>query len=195
MQKASATAATPRRARDARSCVMATRRAGGREPPAPRKLRDSCCAPADLWGGSDYCAGALRMWFLLADVCGVFTADASAFLWRSGGKPCRLAADPSGGGAERKERALALATACDVALSGVSGLKCFWVPGGVLGCGPRQPYLRGRNLPLGTLEKQDAPHYLPLPAPSLGQYLKLRGICAPTWCSWWRAYPALCTFC
>ncbi|THD30781.1 MAG: hypothetical protein DI608_06115, partial [Rothia mucilaginosa] len=46
-------------------------------------------------------------------------------------------------------------------------------PAIVLGCGPRQPYLRGRNLPLGALEKQDAPHYLPLPTPVLGHYLKL----------------------
>ena len=27
--------------------------------------------------------------------------------------------------------------------------------------------------PAGTLEKQDAPHYLPLPTPTLGHYLKL----------------------
>ena len=56
-------------------------------------------------------------------------------------------------------------------ISGPSALHDY--PAIVLGCGPRQPYLRGRNLPLGALEKQDAPHYLPLPTPVLGHYLKL----------------------
>jgi len=74
---------------------------------------------------------------------------------------------------QEKERALALPTAGDLAISGPSALHDAAYPAIVLGCGPRQPYLRGRNLPLGTLEKQDVPHYLPLPNPALGHYLKL----------------------
>lgn len=141
-------------------------------PPAPRKLKQillSVCLPIVV---GLIIALVTGMWFLL-----LMSAASSLLMLLHffGGRAENRAASQQTrqAAAQEKERALALATAGDVALSGASGLSASGYPAIVLGCGPRQPYLRGRNLPLGTLEKQDAPHYLPLPAPSLGHYLKL----------------------
>jgi len=141
-------------------------------PPAPRKLKQillSVCLPIVV---GLIIALVTGMWFLL-----LMSAASSLLMLLHffGGRAENRAASQQTrqAAAQEKERALALATAGDIALSGASGLSTSGYPAIVLGCGPRQPYLRGRNLPLGTLEKQDAPHYLPLPAPSLGHYLKL----------------------
>ena len=141
-------------------------------PPAPRKLKQillSVCLPIVV---GLIIALVTGMWFLL-----LMSAASSLLMLLHffGGRAENRAASQQTrqAAAQEKERALALATAGDLALSGASGLSTSGYPAIVLGCGPRQPYLRGRNLPLGTLEKQDAPHYLPLPAPSLGHYLKL----------------------
>lgn len=79
--------------------------------------------------------------------------------------------------AEREEqRALNLPTAADLAFAATSpALLAFPAhPGIVLGCGPRLPYLRGRNLTLASLPRlQRAPHYVPLPAGALGHLLSL----------------------
>ena len=141
-------------------------------PPAPRKLKQillSVCLPIVV---GLIIALVTGMWFLL-----LMSAASSLLMLLHffGGRAENRAASQQTrqAAAQEKERALALATAGDIALSGASGLSTSGYPAIVLGCCPRQPYLRGRNLPLGTLEKQDAPHYLPLPAPSLGHYLKL----------------------
>ena len=141
-------------------------------PPVPRKLKQillSVCLPIVV---GLIIALVTGMWFLL-----LMSAASSLLMLLHffGGRAENRAASQQTrqAAAQEKERALALATAGDIALSGASGLSTSGYPAIVLGCGPRQPYLRGRNLPLGTLEKQDAPHYLPLPAPSLGHYLKL----------------------
>lgn len=141
-------------------------------PPAPRKLKQillSVCLPIVV---GLIIALVTGMWFLL-----LMSAASSLLMllhFFGGRAENRAASQQTHQAAEQeKERALTLPTAGDIALSGASGLSTSGYPAIVLGCGPRQPYLRGRNLPLGTLEKQDAPHYLPLPAPSLGHYLKL----------------------
>ena len=141
-------------------------------PPAPRKLKQillSVCLPIVV---GLIIALVTGMWFLL-----LMSAASSLLMLLHffGGRAENRAASQQTrqAAAQEKERALALATAGDIALSGASGLSTSGYPAIVLGCGPRQPYLRGRNLPLGTLEKQDAPHYLPLPTPILGHYLKL----------------------
>ena len=141
-------------------------------PPAPRKLKQillSVCLPIVV---GLIIALVTGMWFLL-----LMSAASSLLMLLHffGGRAENRAASQQTrqAAAQEKERALALATAGDIALSGASGLSTSGYPAIVLGCGPRQPYLRGRNLPLGTLEKQDAPHYLPLPTPALGHYLKL----------------------
>lgn len=175
MQKASATAATPG---EPAQTLAPLGDAGNPfepvvvNPPAPRKLKQillSVCLPIVV---GLIIALVTGMWFLL-----LMSAASSLLMllhFFGGRAENRAASQQTRQAAEQeKERALALATAGDVALSGVSGLSASGYPAIVLGCGPRQPYLRGRNLPLGTLEKQDAPHYLPLPAPSLGHYLKL----------------------
>ena len=141
-------------------------------PPAPRKLKQillSVCLPIVV---GLIIALVTGMWFLL-----LMSAASSLLMLLHffGGRAENRAASQQTHQAalQEKERALALPTAGDLAISGPSALHDATYPAIVLGCGPRQPYLRGRNLPLGTLEKQDAPHYLPLPAPSLGHYLKL----------------------
>lgn len=141
-------------------------------PPAPRKLKQillSVCLPIVV---GLIIALVTGMWFLL-----LMSAASSLLMLLHffGGRAENRAASQQTHQAatQEKERALALATAGDVAISGPSALHDAAYPAIVLGCGPRQPYLRGRNLPLGTLEKQDAPHYLPLPTPVLGHYLKL----------------------
>ncbi len=141
-------------------------------PPAPRKLKQillSVCLPIVV---GLIIALVTGMWFLL-----LMSAASSLLMLLHffGGRAENRAASQQTrqAAAQEKERALALATAGDLAISGPSALYDAAYPAIVLGCGPRQPYLRGRNLPLGTLEKLDAPHYLPLPAPSLGHYLKL----------------------
>lgn len=141
-------------------------------PPAPRKLKQillSVCLPIVV---GLIIALVTGMWFLL-----LMSAASSLLMLLHffGGRAENRAASQQTrqAAAQEKERALALATAGDIALSGASGLSTSGYPAIVLGCGPRQPYLRGRNLPLGTLEKLDAPHYLPLPTPVLGHYLKL----------------------
>lgn len=141
-------------------------------PPAPRKLKQillSVCLPIVV---GLIIALVTGMWFLL-----LMSAASSLLMLLHffGGRAENRAASQQThqAAAQEKERALALATAGDLALSGASGLSASGYPAIVLGCGPRQPYLRGRNLPLGTLEKLDAPHYLPLPTPVLGHYLKL----------------------
>ena len=141
-------------------------------PPAPRKLKQillSVCLPIVV---GLIIALVTGMWFLL-----LMSAASSLLMLLHffGGRAENRAASQQTHQAalQEKERALALATAGDLAISGPSALHNAAYPAIVLGCGPRQPYLRGRNLPLGTLEKQDAPHYLPLPTPTLGHYLKL----------------------
>lgn len=141
-------------------------------PPAPRKLKQillSVCLPIVV---GLIIALVTGMWFLL-----LMSAASSLLMLLHffGGRAENRAASQQTrqAAAQEKERALALATAGDIALSGASGLSTSGYPAIVLGRGPRQPYLRGRNLPLGTLEKLDAPHYLPLPTPVLGHYLKL----------------------
>ncbi len=141
-------------------------------PPAPRKLKQillSVCLPIVVGLVIALVTG---MWFLL-----LMSAASSLLMLLHffGGRAENRAASQQTHQAalQEKERALALPTAGDLAISGPSALHDAAYPAIVLGRGPRQPYLRGRNLPLGTLEKQDAPHYLPLPAPTLGHYLKL----------------------
>lgn len=141
-------------------------------PPTPRKLKQillSVCLPIVV---GLIIALVTGMWFLL-----LMSAASSLLMLLHffGGRAENRAASQQTHQAalQEKERALALPTAGDLAISGTSALHDAAYPAIVLGCGPRQPYLRGRNLPLGTLEKQDAPHYLPLPTPTLGHYLKL----------------------
>ena len=141
-------------------------------PPAPRKLKQillSVCLPIVV---GLIIALVTGMWFLL-----LMSAASSLLMLLHffGGRAENRAASQQThqAAAQEKERALALATAGDLAISGPSALHDAAYPAIVLGRGPRQPYLRGRNLPLGTLEKQDAPHYLPLPSSVLGHYLKL----------------------
>ena len=141
-------------------------------PPAPRKLKQillSVCLPIVV---GLIIALVTGMWFLL-----LMSAASSLLMLLHffGGRAENRAASQQTHQAalQEKERALALPTAGDLAISGPSALHDAAYPAIVLGCGPRQPYLRGRNLPLGALEKQDAPHYLPLPTPTLGHYLKL----------------------
>lgn len=141
-------------------------------PPAPRKLKQillSVCLPIVV---GLIIALVTGMWFLL-----LMSAASSLLMllhFFGGRAENRAASQQTHQAAEQeKERALALPTAGDLAISGTSALHDAAYPAIVLGCGPRQPYLRGRNLPLGTLEKQDVPHYLPLPTPALGHYLKL----------------------
>ena len=141
-------------------------------PPAPRKLKQillSVCLPIVV---GLIIALVTGMWFLL-----LMSAASSLLMLLHffGGRAENRAASQQThqAAAQEKERALALATAGNLAISGPSALHDAAYPAIVLGCGPRQPYLRGRNLPLGTLEKLDAPHYLPLPTPVLGHYLKL----------------------
>ena len=141
-------------------------------PPAPRKLKQillSVCLPIVV---GLIIALVTGMWFLL-----LMSAASSLLMllhFFGGRAENRAASQQTHQAAEQeKERALALPTAGDLAISGTSALHDAAYPAIVLGCGPRQPYLRGRNLPLGTLEKQEAPHYLPLPTPALGHYLKL----------------------
>lgn len=141
-------------------------------PPAPRKLKQillSVCLPIVV---GLIIALVTGMWFLL-----LMSAASSLLMllhFFGGQAENRAASQQTHQAAlQEKERALALPTAGDLAISGPSALHDAVYPAIVLGCGPRQPYLRGRNLPLGTLEKQDAPHYLPLPTPALGHYLKL----------------------
>ena len=141
-------------------------------PPAPRKLKQillSVCLPIVVGLIIVLVTG---MWFLL-----LMSAASSLLMLLHffGGRAENRAASQQTHQAalQEKERALALPTAGDLAISGPSALHDAAYPAIVLGCGPRHPYLRGRNLPLGTLEKQDVPHYLPLPTPALGHYLKL----------------------
>lgn len=141
-------------------------------PPAPRKLKQillSVCLPIVV---GLIIALVTGMWFLL-----LMSAASSLLMLLHffGGRAENRAASQQTHQAalQEKERALSLPTAGNLAISGPSALHDAAYPAIVLGCGPRQPYLRGRNLPLGTLEKQDAPHYLPLPTPALGHYLKL----------------------
>ena len=141
-------------------------------PPAPRKLKQillSVCLPIVV---GLIIALVTGMWFLL-----LMSAASSLLMLLHffGGRAENRAASQQTHQAalQEKERALTLPTAGDLAISGPSALHDAAYPAIVLGCGPRQPYLRGRNLPLGALEKQDAPHYLPLPTPALGHYLKL----------------------
>ena len=141
-------------------------------PPAPRKLKQillSVCLPIVV---GLIIALVTGMWFLL-----LMSAASSLLMllhFFGGRAENRAASQQTHQAAEQeKERALALPTAGDLAISGTSALHDAAYPAIVLGCGPRQPYLRGRNLPLGALEKQNAPHYLPLPTPTLGHYLKL----------------------
>lgn len=144
-------------------------------PPAPRKLKQillSVCLPIVV---GLIIALVTGMWFLL-----LMSAASSLLMLLHffGGRAENRAASQQTHQAalQEKERALTLPTAGDLAISGPSALHDAAYPAIVLGCGPRQPYLRGRNLPLGALEKQDAPHYLPLPSPVLGHYLKLEEV-------------------
>lgn len=144
-------------------------------PPAPRKLKQillSVCLPIVV---GLIIALVTGMWFLL-----LMSAASSLLMLLHffGGRAENRAASQQTHQAalQEKERALALPTAGDLAISGPSALHDAAYPAIVLGCGPRHPYLRGRNLPLGALDKQDAPHYLPLPTPSLGHYLKLEEV-------------------
>lgn len=176
-KKASATTATPDSSSGEPAQTLAPLGDAGNpfepvvvNPPAPRKLKQillSVCLPIVV---GLIIALVTGMWFLL-----LMSAASSLLMLLHffGGRAENRAASLQTHQAalQEKERALALPTAGDLAISGPSALHDY--PAVVLGCGPRQPYLRGRNLPLGTLEKQDAPHYLPLPTPALGHYLKL----------------------
>ena len=178
-EKASATAATPGSSPGEPSQTLAPLGDAGNpfepvvvNPPAPRKLKQillSVCLPIVV---GLIIALVTGMWFLL-----LMSAASSLLMLLHffGGRAENRAASQQThqAAAQEKERALALATAGDLAISGPSALHDAAYPAIVLGRGPRQPYLRGRNLPLGTLEKQDAPHYLPLPTPTLGHYLQL----------------------
>ena len=182
-QKASVTAATPGSSSDSSSGepVQTLAPLGntsnpfepvGVNPPVPRKLKQillSVCLPIVV---GLIIALATGMWFLL-----LMSAASSLLMLLHffGGQAESRAASQQTHQAvlQEKERALALPTAGDLAISGPSALHDAAYLAIVLGCGPRHPYLRGRNLPLGALEKQDAPHYLPLPTPALGHYLKL----------------------
>ena len=186
-QKASVTAATPGSSSDSSSDsssgepVQTLAPLGntsnpfepvGVNPPAPRKLKQillSVCLPIVV---GLIIALATGMWFLL-----LMSAASSLLMllhFFGGQAESRAASQQTHQAAlQEKERALALPTAGDLAISGPSALHDAAYLAIVLGCGPRHPYLRGRNLPLGALEKQDAPHYLPLPTPALGHYLKL----------------------
>ena len=144
-------------------------------PPAPRKLKQillSVCLPIVV---GLIIALVTGMWFLL-----LMSAASSLLMllhFFGGRAENRVASQQTHQAAKQeKERALALPTAGELAISGPSALHDAAYPAIVLGCGPRQPYLRGRNLPLGTLKKQDAPHYLPIPTPTLGHYLKLEDV-------------------
>ena len=179
MQKASAPATTPGSSPGEPSQTLAPLGDAGNpfepvvvNPPAPRKLKQillSVCLPIVV---GLIIALVTGMWFLL-----LMSAASSLLMLLHffGGRAENRAASQQTrqAAAQEKERALALVTAGNLAISGPSALHDAAYPATVLGGGPRQPYLRGRNLPLGTLEKLDAPHYLPLPAPSLGHYLKL----------------------
>ena len=141
-------------------------------PPAPRKLKQillSVCLPIVV---GLIIALVTGMWFFL-----LMSAASSLLMLLHffGGRAENRAASQQTHQAalQEKERALTLPTAGDLAISGPAALHDAAYPAIVLGSGPRQPYLRGRNLPLGALEKQDAPHYLPLPTSALGHYLKL----------------------
>ncbi|WP_314669150.1 FtsK/SpoIIIE domain-containing protein [Rothia mucilaginosa] len=178
-EKASATAATPGSSPGEPSQTLAPLGDAGNpfepvvvNPPAPRKLKQillSVCLPIVV---GLIIALVTGMWFLL-----LMSAASSLLMLLHffGGRAENRAASQQThqAAAQEKERALALATAGDLAISGPSALHDAAYPAIMLGRGPRQPYLRGRNLPLGTLEKQDAPHYLPLPSSVLGHYLKL----------------------
>ena len=182
-QKASVTAATPGSSSDSSSGepVQTLAPLGntsnpfepvGVNPPAPRKLKQillSVCLPIVV---GLIIALVTGMWFLL-----LMSAASSLLMllhFFGGQAESRAASQQTHQAAlQEKERALALPTAGDLAISGPSALHDAAYLAIVLGCGPRHPYLRGRNLPLGALEKQDAPHYLPLPTPALGHYLKL----------------------
>lgn len=186
-QKASVTAATPGSSSDSSSDsssgepVQTLAPLGntsnpfepvGVNPPAPRKLKQillSVCLPIVV---GLIIALVTGMWFLL-----LMSAASSLLMllhFFGGQAENRAASQQTHQAAlQEKERALALPTAGDLAISGPSALHDAAYLAIVLGCGPRHPYLRGRNLPLGALEKQDAPHYLPLPTPALGHYLKL----------------------
>ena len=178
-EKASATAATPGSSPGEPSQTLAPLGDAGNpfepvvvNPPAPRKLKQillSVCLPIVVGLIIVLVTG---MWFLL-----LMSAASSLLMLLHffGGRAENRAASQQTHQAalQEKKRALALPTAGGLAISGPSALHDVAYPAIVLGCGPRQPYLRGRNLPLGTLEKQEAPHYLPLPTPALGHYLKL----------------------
>ena len=145
------------------------------DPPVPRQLKQillSVCLPIVV---GLIIALVTGMWFLL-----LMSAASSLLMLLHffGGRAENRAASQQTHQAalQEKKRALALPTAGNLAISGPSALHDAAYPAIVLGCGPRQPYLRGRNLPLGTLEKQNAPHYLPLPTPALGHYLKLEEV-------------------
>mgnify|MGYP001741359820 CR=1 FL=1 len=179
MQKASAPSADPGSSPGESAQMLAPLGDAGNpfepvvvNPPAPRKLKQillSVCLPIVV---GLIIALVTGMWFLL-----LMSAASSLLMLLHffGGRAENRAASQQTRQAatQEKERALALPTAGNLAISGPSAMHDAAYPAIVLGCGPRQPYLRGRNLPLGTLEKQDAPHYLPLPAPALGHYLKL----------------------
>lgn len=179
LEKASATAYTPGSSPGEPSQTLAPLGDAGNpfepvvvNPPAPRKLKQillSVCLPIVV---GLIIALVTGMWFLLL----MSAASSLLMLLHFFGDRAenRAALQQTYQAAlQEKERALALPTAGDLAISGPSALHDAAYPAIVLGCGPRQPYLRGRNLPLGTLEKQDAPHYLPLPTPTLGHYLNL----------------------
>ena len=178
-KKANATATSPDSSSDEPAQTLAPLGDAGNpfdpvvvNPPAPRKLKQillSVCLPIVV---GLIIALVTGMWFLL-----LMSAASSLLMLLHffGGRAENRAASQQTHQAalQEKERALALPSAGDLAISGPFALHDAAYPAIVLGCGPRQPYLRGRNLPLGTLEKQDAPHYLPLPTPALGHYLKL----------------------
>lgn len=178
-KKANATATSPDSSSDEPAQTLAPLGDAGNpfepvvvNPPAPRKLKQillSVCMPIVV---GLIIALVTGMWFLL-----LMSAASSLLMLLHffGGRAENRAASQQTHQAalQEKERALALPTAGNLAISGPSALHDAVYPAIVLGCGPRHPYLRGRNLPLGTLEKQNAPHYLPLPTPTLGHYLKL----------------------
>ena len=146
-------------------------------PPAPRKLKQillSVCLPIVV-GRNPQVALVTGMWFLL-----LMSAASSLLMLLHffGGRAENRAASQQTHQAawQEKERALALPTAGDLAISGPSALHDAVYPAIVLGV-RSPPALPARlcTLPLGALEKQDAPRYLPLPSPVLGHYLEAGG--------------------
>lgn len=144
-------------------------------PAQPRKLKQillSICLPILVGLAIALLTG---LWFLL-----LMSAASSLLMLlhffgsraenRAGRAMIRTAAE------QEEQRALNLPTAANLAFAETPPAPAVLPaqPGIVLGCGPRLPYLRGRNLTLASLPQLPrAPHYIPLPTAALGHHLSL----------------------